>query len=199
MKTENQLKEILTRNLISYRKQNNLTQLQLAEKLNYSDKAISKWERGESIPDLYILYTLAEMYHITLNDFFAEDPVVIEQPKKRFNPYVIILFSITVVWLLGTIGFFVLSLLNSSVSYFAFLFALPTSFVVSFILSLIYKLKFSSFIAYTGFNIFIPLSVCIAINSFININNLWLLMLVCIPVELLGIFFFFIKKQKKDS
>ena len=50
MKTENQLKEILTRNLISYRKQNNLTQLQLAEKLNYSDKAISKWERGESIP-----------------------------------------------------------------------------------------------------------------------------------------------------
>ena len=55
MLNENELKKIVTENLIYYRKINKLTQLQLAEKLNYSDKAISKWERGESLPDLYIL------------------------------------------------------------------------------------------------------------------------------------------------
>ena len=52
------IKENFAKNLTNFRKQANLTQVELAEKLNYSDKAVSKWERGESIPDLYALKTL---------------------------------------------------------------------------------------------------------------------------------------------
>ena len=49
------IKDIVAVNLTNLRKANKITQLELAEKLNYSDKAISKWERGESLPDVVTL------------------------------------------------------------------------------------------------------------------------------------------------
>ena len=51
-------KDILSKNIIMYRKKNNLTQKQLADKLNYSDKVISKWERSESMPDIIAIDAL---------------------------------------------------------------------------------------------------------------------------------------------
>ena len=72
MINEEQFKAIVAKNLANYRKINNLTQLDLAEKLSYSDKAISKWERGESLPDLYTLQKIADLYGITINDLVYE-------------------------------------------------------------------------------------------------------------------------------
>ena len=69
------IKENLAENLISYRKAANLTQAELAEKLNYSDKAVSKWERGESFPDLYVLKQIADFYGVTID-------TLINEPKK---------------------------------------------------------------------------------------------------------------------
>ena len=66
MINENEFKQIVARNITNLRKTNGLTQLELAEKLNYSDKAISKWERGESLPDVYMLQVIAEMFGIRL-------------------------------------------------------------------------------------------------------------------------------------
>ena len=66
------LKENLAKNLIKLRKANNLTQLDLANKLNYSDKAISKWERAESMPDVEMLYTISQMFDVTL-DWLVSD------------------------------------------------------------------------------------------------------------------------------
>ena len=56
------LTAIIAENLVYYRKKAQMTQLQLAEKLNYSDKSISKWERGEGVPDIFILAQLAKLY-----------------------------------------------------------------------------------------------------------------------------------------
>ena len=61
------LKIIIADNLISLRKANKLTQLELAEKLIYSDKAISNWERGESLPDIIILKQLADIYNVNID------------------------------------------------------------------------------------------------------------------------------------
>ena len=85
MFNENEFKKIVVENLIYYRKINKLTQLQLAEKLNYSDKAISKWERGESLPDIYILSNIAEIYGITLNDLVMKQETPIKQKPKSLN------------------------------------------------------------------------------------------------------------------
>ena len=72
MLNENDFKKIVVENLIYYRKLNKLTQLQLAEKLNYSDKAISKWERAESIPDIIILKQIADLFGVTVDYIITE-------------------------------------------------------------------------------------------------------------------------------
>lgn len=58
----------IAKNLIRYRKAANLTQAELAQKINYSDKSVSKWESGNGVPDIYILLKLAELYGVSVND-----------------------------------------------------------------------------------------------------------------------------------
>ena len=60
--------KIISKNIVEYRKRAKLTQSELAEKLNFSDKSISKWERGEAIPDVVVLINMSEIFRITLND-----------------------------------------------------------------------------------------------------------------------------------
>lgn len=67
------VRQIIAENLTELRKVNKLTQLELAEKLNYSDKAISKWERGESLPDVEILCQIAELYGVSLDYLVTKD------------------------------------------------------------------------------------------------------------------------------
>ncbi|MCQ2400236.1 MAG: helix-turn-helix domain-containing protein, partial [Clostridia bacterium] len=72
-------KETLAKNLIKYRKALGLTQLELAEKLSYTDKAVSKWERAEAAPDVFVLKSLADLYGITVDKLLTEDP---QKPPK---------------------------------------------------------------------------------------------------------------------
>ena len=62
-----EIKNNFSKNLSRLRKDNGLTQLALAEKLNYSDKAISKWERGEGLPDAYVLSKMSELFGVTVD------------------------------------------------------------------------------------------------------------------------------------
>ena len=59
---EERIKSNIAKNLTAYRKRCNLTQSQLAEKINYSDKAVSKWERGEGVPDTLVLLKMCEIF-----------------------------------------------------------------------------------------------------------------------------------------
>ena len=78
-----EINEVVAKNLIAYRKQKGLTQAELAEKISYSDKSISKWERGECLPDLAILKQLADFYGITVNDFLNETGDIKKTKQKR--------------------------------------------------------------------------------------------------------------------
>lgn len=84
-----ELKKIIAKNLVTYRKQAHFTQAELAEKLGYSDKNVSKWERAEGVPDVLVLHQLAEMYGVTVNDFFvdrtAQPQQVIEEPAPELD------------------------------------------------------------------------------------------------------------------
>lgn len=99
MKNENEFMQMVADNLIYYRKLNNLTQLELSEKLNYSDKSISKWERKEGLPDLYTLYLIADLYGITIDQLLEErkEPPKVQKPKLRT---LILLISIGLCWLI---------------------------------------------------------------------------------------------------
>ena len=69
---DEKLKKQLGANIAAYRKSMGLTQAGLAEKLNYSDKAVSKWERAESVPDVLTLTQLAELFDVTVNDLLVD-------------------------------------------------------------------------------------------------------------------------------
>ena len=67
------LRKIIGNNLSELRKKRGLTQLELAEKFNYTDRAVSKWENGDTLPDVEILYNLCEFYGVTLDYLTHED------------------------------------------------------------------------------------------------------------------------------
>ena len=67
------VRQTISQNLARLRREKGVTQAELAEQFNYSDKAISRWEHGDTLPDVNVLCELCEFYGVTLNDLVAED------------------------------------------------------------------------------------------------------------------------------
>ncbi len=99
-------KKIIAENLTLLRKKNNLTQAELAKKLNYSDKSISKWERGDVTPSIEILKEISVLYGVSI-DFLTEshnenfDKLYTSQ-KNNINKWIITFLFVSVVWLIAT-------------------------------------------------------------------------------------------------
>ena len=135
-------------NIAAYRKRDGMTQATLAEKLNYSDKAVSKWERGESIPDVLTLMQLAALFGITVNDLVCDPNALpahsdsrLEKAmtqvsekalKRKANKNVIQALSSTLVWFVALLAFVVLSSFDSLKQYSCLLFfiAIPANAIV---------------------------------------------------------------------
>lgn len=98
------LKKVIADNLVELRKMKKYTQQDLANILQYSDKAISKWEKGESLPDIEVLYQICNLYEVSL-DFlthpgsYAEKKEFIKPKYERRNKILITLITSTVIWL----------------------------------------------------------------------------------------------------
>lgn len=65
-------KSILSKNIVKYRKQNSLTQAQLAERVGVTTQAVSKWEQGICAPDIALLPELSAIFDININDLFED-------------------------------------------------------------------------------------------------------------------------------
>ncbi len=123
-------------NIAAYRKQTNMTQMELAEKLNYTDKAVSKWERGESVPDVITLVQLAEQFNITVDELLgvAEPKPVAAKKKNRsrrqVNRSVIQMLVSLLVWLVALTVYVVLSSMNVPKSWVGFFYAVPVNAIV---------------------------------------------------------------------
>ncbi len=105
-----ELKKTIADNLIALRKRKKYTQQDLGNILGYSDKAISKWEKGESLPDIEILYQLSSLYGVTL-DFLTKEgsyeekkEYIIPKYEKR-NKILITLLASTVAWFMAIMIF----------------------------------------------------------------------------------------------
>lgn len=144
---DEKLKSQIGTNIAAYRKNAGLTQAGLAEKLNYSDKAISKWERGESIPDVLTLVHLAEQFDIGVNDLLADpnelpgNPGKLEKAmtqvsekalKRKANKNIILALSTTLVWFVALVAFVFLSSFDFLEKYSCLLFfyAIPANAIV---------------------------------------------------------------------
>lgn len=143
--TDERLKAQIGTNISNLRKRQGLTQAGLAEKVNYSDKAVSKWERGESVPDILTLVSLAEVFGVSVDDLLqdpnalpehtgvvqqAMDQVVQKALKRKANKRTIVQLSSLLVWFVALFVYVTLSSLGVSNSWLAFFWAIPADAVV---------------------------------------------------------------------
>ena len=144
---DERLKSQIGANIAAYRKRAGLTQAGLAEKLNYSDKAVSKWERGESVPDVLTLVQLADQFDITVNDILTDpnqlpaqstpmqqamEQVVEKTLKKKANKSIILKLSSLLVWFVALFFYVVLSSfdIGESWNWIFFIYAIPANAIV---------------------------------------------------------------------
>lgn len=133
---ENELKQNIAHNITALRKKNNMTQADLAEKLSYSDKSISKWERGDGYPDILVLTRIAEMFGVTVNDLVSEnsEKVIEEIPRDTTKHRRVLLTALAagLVWFFAALTFVVLKVIMPDADWLwlSFICAIPASMIV---------------------------------------------------------------------
>ena len=186
---EQEIKENFARNLSNYRKQAGLTQSELAEKLNYSDKSVSKWERGEGIPDLLIVASLAKLFGVTVNDLLSEKKKI--KPFLARNKIIITILSATVAWLVAIILFFIFTLLLPSYSAWkVFIYAMPITAVVLLVMSSIWWNKLCQFLSVSFLIWTVPICFIVTFST----PGMSLIFSVFGVIQLMAILWFLIKK-----
>ena len=196
------IKENLAINLVQYRKDAGLTQAELAEKLNYSDKAVSKWERGESVPDLYVLKQIADFYGVTIDLLISEPSTAKPKPaysKSKFRTIVAVC-STMLVWLVATVAFAFINIIIPSITktWLAFIYAMPITCIVLLVLTSVWKKKIT-----TAVIISLLVWTCI-LSIFLSLlfilptppRTLWLMFLIGIPLQVMIIFWSIYRKMK---
>lgn len=143
--TDEKLKVQIGTNISNLRKRQRLTQAGLAEKLNYSDKAVSKWERGESAPDILTLVSIAQVLGVTVDDLISDPNALPEQTgavqhameqvvqktlKRKADKRIIVQLSSILVWFVALFVYVVLASIGIENSWLAFFWAIPADAIV---------------------------------------------------------------------
>lgn len=159
------VKPIAAKNITALRQSAGMTQLELAEKLNYSDKAVSKWERGESVPDVAVLYEISRIFGVTVDYLITEhdadadaEPVRTasqsgemrsDDGRSMKNHAFITAMSVLLVWLVATCVFVILDIVLSPEAVLhrlAFVYAVPVSVIVWLVLNTVWFNRRRNFI-----------------------------------------------------
>lgn len=195
MTKDNDLIENLSNNLIYYRKVNNLTQLELAVKIDYSDKSISKWERGEGLPDLLVLSQLSKLYNITINDLIGN--------KKHYKPssnkkhLLITIISAGLPWLIATIIFVLSKLIfkDFSKTWLVFIYTIPVSAIILIVFSTLWGTKISIILSLSVLYWSVPLAIYLSSTT----ENMYLFFYIAIPIQIITFLWFIMISYSKKK
>ena len=191
---ESVLRRTISKNIAAYRKAHKDTQLDLANKLNYSDKSVSKWERGESLPDIYILTQIADLYGVTVSNLIGE-----EAPPKKNKPYYhifILALSVTLVFAIAAVLF--TAFLIAQVPFPAWLFfvyAIPVASIVCIVFTSLWwgiwqqGLSISVLIWSRG--------ACMYLSLSLSVPNISLLFVVCGAIQILVVLWELFRKFRR--
>lgn len=204
MKTQEELMIIVANNITTYRKKLGLTQLQLAELISYSDKAVSKWERAEALPDVFVLSQIAEVFKITVNDLLTKvDDKKIENniiEEKRFtnrNRIIITILSALLVWFISTIVFVLLQVIpNSFPSWLTFIYAIPASAIVLLVFAKIWGERWMRFFIVSLLTWGITISIQISLTVLISEPNAHLFYFIALAFQILTVFWYMARRKK---
>ena len=203
------IKQIIAKNISTLRQDRGLTQIELAEKLNYSDKAVSKWERGESMPDIGVLVQIADLFEVPLDYLVRQEHSGTESiatPKGRTvkNRGFITGMALLLVWLAATVVFVILYRipnLNTAGLWLTFIYAVPATMVVWLVFNAVWFDHKRNFLI-ISLLMWSALASLYLTLALLSIKNLWLLFIVGVPAQIIialwsGIKF--TKKSKKEK
>ena len=182
-----ELKLISASNIIKLRTEAGLTQAELGEKLNYSDKTISKWERGEAIPDAYVLTQMAEIFDVTV-DYLLSSHDAWESPEQQearqeesgYSVNMIIAISVLGVWTMA-LTIFVMLWLFDIILWETFVVALPVSILTYMVLICVFRRRRHLQFVIAAF----VLSLFILLYFTLPMQKPWQLFLIAIPAEII--------------
>ena len=191
--SEEKLQQLIAENIAYYRKQNGDTQAELAEKLNYSDKSVSKWERAEGTPDIFILSKIADLYHITVQDLLREKKV----PKAASRHLLVTLLSVGLVWLVMTTLFCLSKILNvlSPWAWLVFIYGIPISGIVCQVFSALWWGRIAQVISCSVILWGVGLSLVLSLQT----EGVFLLFIICAVLEVLIILFYLLKYFRRKN
>lgn len=182
-----ELKLISASNIIKLRTEAGLTQAELGEKLNYSDKTISKWERGEAIPDAYVLTQMAEIFGVTVDYLLSShdawespDQQAARQEEAGYSVNMIIAISVLGVWTMA-LTIFVLLWLFDIILWETFIVALPVSILTYMVLICVFRRRQHLQFVIAAF----VLSMFILLYFTLPMQKPWQLFLIAIPAEII--------------
>lgn len=139
------IKNNVAKKITELRTLNNMTQLELAEKLNYSDKTISKWERAESSPDIAVLVEIADLFGVTLDYLVRSKNVeeaVSEYKKKEvtFNRRAVSYIAEGGGWIVALFAFIITTLITNHMTFqwLYFVYALPVVLIIKLVFNSIW-------------------------------------------------------------
>ncbi len=174
---------VIGKKLLYLRKKNKLTQAELAEKLNYSDKAISKWEKGESLPPVEVFYNISKLYGVSL-DYIIGDETVDPQPIKNDTKKRIYLnithLAVLAVWFVALLLFVLFDIITHTSQWLVFAWALPASFTIAIVFDCIWHKRKGLFLLVSL--LVWSILLCFALQ-FLNFN-IWKILLVGIPIQI---------------
>ena len=188
------IREIIPKNLIFLRKQHKLTQIELSKKINYSDKAVSRWEKGEVLPDVEVLQNICDVYGVPISYIFEEniqDLFGKQKDEQIINKGLTGVFLITTIWTAVTIIFVYLKLFYKVAFWQAFIWAIPISCLVGHIYNQKYfRNNKLTFILHTILVWSLLASIYLQFIEY----NMWIVFFVGIPLQAGTISSLYIKK-----
>lgn len=196
--TEMLLRQRIAANMAYYRKLHNMTQSELAECISYSDKSISKWERAEGVPDIYVLTLLSELFNVTVNDLISENapllPVSVNTNKDRV---VILLLSVGLAWLIATVTYTVLRVFAPSVewAWYFFIGAIPVSFIITVVLTSLWWNLIPRFLSVSA----LIWSLAASVYVILPLYNVQLIFAVGAVLQVLILLWYIFQKQLKNK
>ena len=205
---ENELKQNVARNITALRKKHNMTQADLAERLNYSDKSISKWERGDGLPDVFVLTRIAEMFDVTLNDLVSSEQEITELsevPKAsapRPRRTLITALCVGLVWFIATLVFFLLNVFLPGARglWLSFIHALPISSILLVVFTHLWWKNVARCLAVSS--LVWMLTLCVQVTATLisdNVRNMWLIYVAAAAFQVLVILWYIYRYMRKKN
>ncbi len=192
---DNNFKLIVAQNIFYLRTQNQMTQLELANKLNYSDKAISKWERGDGVPDAYVLKKMAELFGVTVDYILTEhneqERKVDTKPARRVKAMLANVIMIGIATL-ALLVYIILKIFD--INYWQiFIYAVPAILIVGIVFACLLKNKVMAVLSISGLTWSVLLVVFFALWQYRFDYATWMILLLGIPIQLIVLLSFKMK------